>query len=154
MRISQRGIDLIKKWEGFRAKPYVCQAGYLTIGYGHVIRKEQTFSEVTPEVAEQLLRIDISSAEKSVRRLIDSRVFTESNETIAQDRFDALVSFTYNLGGGALQRSTLRRKINSGEPFHAFEEFGKYRLAGGKVSKGLVLRRWDEAAMYTGAYCE
>lgn len=147
MRISQRGLDLIKKWEGFSARPYKCPAGFMTIGYGHLIRKNQTFSELTPEQAELLLRIDVSSAEKSVRRLIDPRVF---DCVEGQGRFDALVSFAYNLGGGALQASTLRRRINSGDAFHVFEEFGKYRFAGGRVMKGLVLRRWDEAAVYTG----
>lgn len=151
MKTSQKGIDLIKKWEGFRSRPYICQAGYLTIGYGHVIKKGQTLEEVTPEIAEQMLRIDISTAEKSVRRLINPEVFKGAG---GQDRFDALVSFTYNLGGGALQRSTLRAKINRGEELSVFNEFGKYRLAGGKVSKGLVARRWDEAALYLGSYTE
>lgn len=151
MRTGQRGVDLIKKWEGFRSKVYICPAGYPTIGYGHVITKDQNLTEVSREVAEDLLRIDLSTAEKSVRRLIDPRIFEGQG---SQDRFDALVSFTYNLGGGALQRSTLRRKVNRNEPFHVFEEFGKYRLAGGRVSKGLVLRRWDEAALYTGSYVE
>lgn len=151
MKTSQQGINLIKKWEGFKAKPYICPAGYPTIGYGHVIRKSETFSDLTPEQAEEILRNDVIVAERSVLRLINPQVFEGPQ---GQGRFDALVSFTFNLGGGTLQRSTLRSRINRGEVFPAFNEFGKYRLAGGKVSKGLVARRWDEAALFMGSYAE
>jgi lysozyme len=103
--ITEDGLALIKRFEGFSAKPYICPAGHLTIGYGHVVR--DGIQSVTMEQAEELLAMDVGTAERSVLRLIAV--------PLADGQFNALVSFTFNLGGGALQRSTLRRKINRGD---------------------------------------
>ena len=103
--ITPNGLDLIKRFEGFSQTVYFCPAGYPTIGYGHVVKDDEDFSEGIDEAeAEELLRQDTMIAERAVLRLI--------NVPLTDGQFDALVSFTFNLGGGALQRSTLRRKIN------------------------------------------
>lgn len=82
--------------------------GYPTIGYGHVVKEHENFScGISEEEAEDLLRQDVGEAEKGVLRLIDM--------PLTDNQFNALVSFTFNLGSGALQRSTLRRKVNREE---------------------------------------
>lgn len=106
--ITQSGLDLIKRFEGFVGNVYFCPAGYPTIGYGHVVKRSEDFSAGIDAVqAEELLRQDAVIAERAVLRLI--------KVPLTDGQFDALVSFTFNLGGGALQRSTLRRKVNREE---------------------------------------
>jgi lysozyme len=141
--ITQAGIDLIKQFEGFSPTVYICPAGYPTIGYGHVVKpdeRQQFASGITPEQAETLLRQDVQTAERAVLRLI--------TVPLTEGQFDALVSFTFNLGAGALQRSTLRRKINRGEHVAALGEFRKWVWAGGRKLEGLVRRRGAEASLY------
>ncbi len=104
MKTSQAGIDLIKRYEGFVSKPYLCPAGVWTVGYGSTRGVTRDTPPVTKEQAEEILRRDVKSAEAAVMRLCPSLK--------KQNRFDAIVSFTFNLGAGALQRSTLRQKIN------------------------------------------
>ena len=104
--ISRQGLDLICRFEGFSPIIYMCPAGYPTIGYGHLIteaNKEQFLDGVDEDEALDLLRQDVAVAERAVLRLI--------SVPLTQGQFDALVSFTFNLGAGALQRSTLRRKV-------------------------------------------
>tara|TARA_B100000378_G_scaffold140014_1_gene113228 strand:- start:409 stop:861 length:453 start_codon:yes stop_codon:yes gene_type:complete len=140
--ITQNGIDLIKRFEGFSRTVYFCPAGYPTIGYGHVVKPHEDFSVGIDEAqAEELLRQDAVIAERAVLRLI--RV------PLTDGQFDALVSFTYNLGGGALQRSTLRRKINREEHAEVPEQFMRWVWAGGRKLKGLVRRREAESELYT-----
>ena len=139
--ITQNGIDLIKRFEGFSAKVYICPAGYPTIGYGHVVKDDEDFAAGIDEAqAEELLRQDAKIAERAVLRLI--------NVPLTDSQFDALVSFTYNLGGGALQRSTLRRKINREEHAEVPEQFMRWVWAGGRKLKGLVRRRAAEVIFY------
>lgn len=140
--ISQTGIDLIKHFESFRETPYLCPAGYQTIGYGHVIRLGETLEEISEAEGEDLLLSDVAKAEASVQRLI--KVALEENQ------YDALVSFTFNLGGGALQRSTLRQKVNREEHAEVPDEFKKWIYAGGRILKGLIRRRIMEAILYEG----
>lgn len=141
--ITQNGLDLIKRFEGFSRTVYFCPAGYPTIGYGHVVKNDEDFSAgIDEEKAEELLRQDAQIAERAVLRLI--------NVPLTDGQFDALVSFTYNLGGGALQRSTLRRKINREEHAEVPEQFMRWVWAGGRKLKGLVRRRAAEAISYTG----
>ena len=140
--ITQNGIDLIKRFEGFSRTVYFCPAGYQTIGYGHVVKPHEDFSAGIDEAqAEELLRQDAAIAEQAVLRLI--------NVPLTDCQFDALVSFTYNLGGGALQRSTLRRKVNHEEHADVPEQFMRWVWAGGRKLKGLVRRRAAEAGLYT-----
>ena len=141
--ITQNGLDLIKRFEGFSRTVYFCPAGYPTIGYGHVVKDGEDFSNGIMEgEAEELLRHDAVIAERAVLRLIDV--------PLTDGQFDALVSFTYNLGGGALQRSTLRRKINREEHGEVPEQFMRWVWAGGRKLKGLVRRREAEVMLYQG----
>ena len=139
--ITQNGLDLIKRFEGFSRTVYFCPAGYPTIGYGHVVKDDEDFSNGIMEgEAEELLRLDAVIAERAVLRLI--------NVPLTDGQFDALVSFTYNLGGGALQRSTLRRKINREEHAEVPEQFMRWVWAGDRKLKGLVRRRAAEVFIY------
>ena len=120
--ITQNGIALIKRFEGFSRTVYFCPAGYPTIGYGQVVKSQEDFSPGIDEAqAEEVLRQDAVIAERAVLRLI--------SVPLTDGQFDALVSFTYNLGGGALQRSTLRRKINREEHAEVPEQFMRWVLA-------------------------
>lgn len=139
--ITQNGLALIKQFEGFSAEPYLCPAGYWTIGYGHVIHDPKDYPySITNDEALELLSHDIMKAENAVLRLI--------SVPLTNGQFDALVSFTFNLGSGALQRSTLRRKINRADHADAPAEFRKWVWAGGKKLNGLVRRRAAESATY------
>ena len=145
MKISERGLNLIKRYEGLRLKPYRCAAGLWTVGYGHVIGDGRTLPDsenrtLTKEEVDSLLSADIRRFERGVLRLCPV--------LLTQGQFDALVSFSFNLGLGNLQRSTLRMKTNRGERDAAAKEFMKWTKAGGKVLSGLVKRRSDEAVLY------
>jgi lysozyme len=141
MHISRQGLDLIKHFEGFRAEPYICSGGERTIGYGHIIRAGDSYNPpISKAQAERLLRIDVAAAEAAVRRLLPV--------TLTQAQYDALVSFTYNLGAGALQRSTLRQKVLRGHHQAAGQEFLRWVYAGGRKLKGLMKRRQAEAELY------
>lgn len=134
------GINLIKFFEGFRAKPYICSGGYKTIGFGHKILKHEKFNHISYSEAESLLSKDLLAAEKSVLRNITS--------ALSNDQFAALVSFTFNMGGGALQRSTIRQKINYGQYKDAGREFLRWVYSGGKILPGLVKRRKAEYDLF------
>ena len=141
--ISKDGLDLICRVEGFSPVIYICPAGYPTIGYGHLIteaNKEQFLDGVDEDEALELLRQDVTVAERAVLRLI--------SVPLTQGQFDALVSFTFNLGSGALQRSTLRRKVNREEHDDVPAEFMKWVWAGGRKLRGLVKRRKAEVEFY------
>ena len=139
--ITQEGIDLIKRFEGFSPTVYFCPAGYPTIGYGHVVKKGEDFSAgINQNEAEKLLRIDAQIAERAVLRLI--------TVPLTDGQFDALVSFTYNLGSGALQRSTLRRVINRQSHSKVPAQFMRWVWAGGRKLRGLVRRREAEGIVY------
>lgn len=143
MRISQVGIDLIKEFEGLKLETYVCSGGKNTIGYGTTkingvnVKKGMTISV---EQAEEFLKKDLEVFENAVKSAVKL--------PINQNQFDALVSFTYNLGGGNLNRSTLLRKLNAGDIQGAADEFLKWNKAGGKVLKGLERRRRAERKLF------
>jgi len=140
-RVTQEGLNLIMRFEGLRLEPYDDAAGLPTIGYGHLIRESEEFGDqITEEEAEALLRGDMVVAERAVLRLI--RV------PLTDGQFDALTSFTFNLGSGALQRSTLRRKVNREEHAEVLAEFRRWVWAGGRKLKGLVRRRAAESMCY------
>jgi GH24 family phage-related lysozyme (muramidase) len=141
--ITQAGLDLICRFEGFSSIIYLCPAGYPTIGYGHLIteaNKEQFLDGIDELEALDLLKSDVQKAERAVLRLI--------NVPLTDGQFNALVSFTFNFGGGALQRSILRRKVNRGEHSAVPAEFMKWVWAGGRKQKGLVRRRLAEGIIY------
>lgn len=139
--ITQDGIDLIKRFEGFSSSVYICPAGYPTIGYGHLVRSGESYTEISETEAEELLRKDVESAERAVLRLV--------NVPLTDGQFDALVSFTFNLGSGAFQRSTLRRKVNRQAHAEVPEQLMRWVWAGGKKLKGLELRRQVEVSFYS-----
>lgn len=142
MKISDVGLNLIKFFEGLRLESYVCPAGVWTIGYGH------TGSDVTPGLevdqrrAEQLLRKDLLRFEQAVDLLI--------TVPLNQQQFDALVSFTFNCGVGALERSTLRKRLNNKEEPNkvAEEELIKWVKEGDETLPGLVERRKKEIELF------
>lgn len=144
MQTSQRGIDLIKRHEGFSATPYLCPAGVWTWGYGHTMSmgERQRGGMITRGEAESLLRGDLTTAENAVNRLV--------TVPLTQGQFDALVSFTFNLGQGALMRSTLLRLLNSGDYANAAAQFKKWVYAGGTKLPGLVARREEERSLFVG----
>jgi lysozyme len=140
MKTNEAGIEIIKHFEGFSPIPYLCPAGYNTIGYGHLIKQDEVFESITLTEAEELLRKDLSHAEYWVKKLITH----ELNE----NQFSALASFTFNLGSGALQASTLRIKLNRDGVEGLENEFLKWVYAGGRKLRGLLNRRIAEAELF------
>jgi len=140
--IGDPGLELIKYFEQFYPVRYRCPAGLWTIGFGHVILPGEVFDEpINPYFGFDLLRKDLVLAERSVLRLI--RV------PLQDGQFDALVSFTFNVGGSALQRSTLRHLVNREDEVEVVaSEFMKWVWAGGRKLKGLIRRRRAEAGLY------
>lgn len=143
VKLSEKGLAFIKLHEGFSSTSYLCPAGYLTVGYGHVVKPSEAIQFLNPisdKEATNLLLQDIMEAEHSVSRL--------TKIMLSQGQFDALVSFTFNLGSGAYQRSTLRQKVNREEHHVVPEEFLKWVWAGGRRLKGLEVRRLGEVRLY------
>jgi len=139
MQISQRGVELIKQYEGCRLTAYRCPAGVPTIGYGHTGRDVTMGLTITAEQAEALLRGDLMRFEDGVRRHAG---------TATQGQFDALVSFAFNVGIGALAGSTLIRRHKAGDHARAANEFPRWNKAGGIVLPGLTRRRAAERRLY------
>ena len=143
MKISEAGVNLIKSFEGLRLESYLCPAGIWTIGYGH------TGDDVTPEMkitedrANKMLRRDLIKFEQGVDLLI--------TVPLNQQQFDALVSFAFNCGLGALEESTLRKRLNNKEDPNkvAQEELPKWVKGDGVVLPGLVERRKKEVVLFT-----
>jgi len=146
MRLSDNGLRLIQEFEGLRLTSYLCSAGVPTIGYGatfyHDGTKVKLGQTITRDQANQLLKDHVKEFEQSVIGLLNT---TKVN----QNQFDALLSFTFNLGAGNLAKSQLLRfiKANPNDPKIA-AEFAKWNRAGGEVSSGLVRRRKKEAELY------
>jgi lysozyme len=143
VKTSQRGVDLIKKFEGFRAQAYKCSAGTWTVGYGSTrlwgrpVREDDT---ITLAEAEAQLRLDVEQFERDVLEAV--------SWPLTQPEFDALVSFTYNVGAAAMRRSTLVRLLNQGHVHEAADEFLRWDLANGQRVAGLTRRRAAERAMF------
>ena len=139
MQISKAGLDLIKQFEGLYLKAYSCPAGVPTIGYGHTAGVAMGQS-ITQQQADDYLRRDVRQFERAVSRLV--RV------PLTQGQFDALVSFAFNLGEGALAQSTLLRLLNAGDYAGAAAQLDRWNKAGGRVLPGLVRRRAAERALF------
>lgn len=144
MQTSEKGITLIKEFEGCRLTAYQDSVGVWTIGYGWTqpvdgkpIRAGMTIKQ---ETAERLLKTGLVSYESDVSRLV--------KVGLTQGQFDALVSFTYNLGARSLSTSTLLRKLNAGDYAAAADEFLRWNKAGGKALNGLTRRREAERALF------
>jgi lysozyme len=155
--ISKKALEMIAHHEGIRTKPYRCPARLWTVGVGHVIdpnHAKVSFEErnnlaipdgwnrtFTMEEVNAILAKDLERFERGVLKYCPSA-------GSRQGWMDALVSFSFNVGLGTLQRSTLRQKHNRGDYEGAADELLKYCKAAGKVLKGLENRRKDERAMY------
>jgi len=139
MKISQEGVNLIKHFEGCRLEAYKCPAGVWTIGYGHT-KGVKEGDEIEQEAAEAFLIEDLEAFEQAVARLV--------KVPLTQQQFDALVSFTFNLGAGNLAASTLLRKLNNYQYAEVPEQMMRWVKAGGQVLDGLVRRRAAEAALF------
>ena len=147
MNISEKGLELIKEFEGFRSHPYRDAVGVPTIGYGlthylggrHVTMNDHSMSK---ETASHLLAMEVD-------HLYGSAVNAYVQVPMTQNQFDALCSFAYNLGTTALRKSTLLHRINEGSDQKTIaNEFMKWTHAGHHVLKGLVERRMAEDALY------
>jgi lysozyme len=132
-------LDLTERFEGLRLKAYQDSAGIWTIGYGHTggVSPGDT---CTGEQAEQWLAEDVKTAEDAVNRLV--------KVPLAQDQFDALVDFVYNVGEGNFAHSTMLRLLNAGDHQAASQEFVKWDLAGGVQVAGLLRRRMAEQEVF------
>ena len=141
MKTSGEGIALIKKFEGCEIKAYQCSAKVWTIGYGHTrgVSEEDT---CTKEEAEKVLVEDLEEFEKYVNDLVDI--------PLAQNQFDALVAWTFNLGPTNLKSSTLLAKLNENDVNDVPFQIRRWNKAGGNVLDGLVRRREAEALLWLG----
>ena len=139
MRTSQRGLSLIKSFEGLRLQAYQDAVGVWTIGYG-TTRGVKAGMAITKEQAERMLMDDVQRFEPEIERLVKVQ--------LNRNQWDALMSFTYNLGAANLESSTLLRKLNAGDYTGAAEQFPRWNKAGGKVLPGLVRRRAAEQALF------
>ena len=147
--VPKAAIELAKRFEGFErrvkrgaeiaAVPYVCPAGFWTIGHGHLC--DQKHPPINEAEAEVYLERDLQTALAATLRYCPV-LATESDGRLA-----AIVDFTFNLGAGRLQMSTLRRRINQRDWEGSIRELGKWIHGGGKVLNGLVVRRHAEALM-------
>ncbi len=138
-RISDKGLALIKSFEGLYLKAYKDVVGVWTIGWGCTEGVKRGM-RITRKQAEEMLRAELAKHEKCVNKY--------TTVPLTQGQFDALVSFSYNLGCGAFRKSTLRRKLNRGDYEGAAEQFIRWVHAGGRVYKGLVRRRRAETALF------
>lgn len=145
MKVSAKGRALIKHHEGVRLKPYKCPAGLWTVGVGHLIGDGKTLPDdwnrlFTVDEVDAILAKDLERFELAVSRYCPV--------PLTQGQFDALVSFAFNVGAGALQRSTVRQKTIRGEKENAADALLAWSKAGGKVLPGLLRRRQDERALF------
>jgi GH24 family phage-related lysozyme (muramidase) len=147
MRIPKAALDLIKKYEGLRLNAYKCSAGVWTIGYGHTSAAGEP--EVTPGMtitraeANRIFDKDIQNFAVGVERLI--------KVPVSPAQFGACVSLAFNIGLGAFKKSSVLRFINQNRMNDAADAFLLWNKAGGKVLKGLVRRRAEEAELFSSA---
>lgn len=147
MKLSERGISLIREFEGCELRPYKDQAGLWTIGIGHLIREGEPRREITESEAIELFKSDVEIFEKGV-----TDALVKSGMPLTQNQFDACTSLAFNIGLHAFRNSTLLKKIRAGDYRGASDEFLKWNkitLRGRKVaSKGLTRRREAERTLF------
>jgi lysozyme len=144
--ISDQAVLFIMEHEGLRLEPYRDVAGYWTIGIGHLVTKDRGAPRpppITRPAAMELLRIDLLKAARSVLQLV--------GVPLHESQYTALLSFVFNLGGGALQASTLLRRLNRADYAGAAAEFPRWNKAGGRVVLGLTKRRSAEQRLFCDA---
>jgi lysozyme len=143
MQLSETGLELIKRSEGFRDRTYLDVAGYPTIGYGHRLLHPESFpAGITPEQAAEILISDVREAEKAVERL--------AKVPLSQGQFDALVDFCFNLGSGKLAESTLLKELNSGSYDLAAKQLLRWDHVRALELPALKARREAEFALWGG----
>lgn len=141
MKISQEGIALIKKFEGCELEAYKCAAGVLTIGYGHT-KGVTDGMQITKAQADEMLVEELATYEGYVSNAVDNQ--------LDQCMFDAIVSWTYNLGPTNLLSSTMLKVLNAGEYDEVPAQMKRWNKASGKVLEGLIRRREAEALLFEG----
>lgn len=147
--ITKEGLELIKYFEGFCAKPYLDAVGVPTIGYGNTYYEDGTKvaltdKPITEERGSQLFNIIVGRFEKDVIKILPD------DHKLNDNQISALISFAYNVGIGNLKDSTLLTLINKKDYNGAAEEFPRWNKAGGKPLKGLIIRRYCERALFLG----
>eukprot|EP00818_Percolomonas_sp_WS_P005861 CAMPEP_0117444200 /NCGR_PEP_ID=MMETSP0759-20121206/5110_1 /TAXON_ID=63605 /ORGANISM="Percolomonas cosmopolitus, Strain WS" /LENGTH=228 /DNA_ID=CAMNT_0005236243 /DNA_START=113 /DNA_END=795 /DNA_ORIENTATION=+ len=136
--INTRGLNLIKSFEGFRSCKYNDVAGYPTIGYGHLIKRGESFSCITKERATSILRRDAGIAERCIAGAVKVR--------LNDNQFGALTSWAFNVGCGAARSSTLVRLLNQGKYGDVCAQLARWNKAGGRTVAGLTRRRQAECS--------
>lgn len=144
MKMAEVGVDLIKHFEGLRLTPYRDAGGKMTIGYGHLLRPREAYTQITPAQAERLLMKDIVIAELFVKQLV--------KVPLSLSQYSALVALVYNIGAGQFEQSTLLRFINQGNYDAAAQQMLRWKFAKGKVLRGLAKRRTAEYLLFTGKW--
>lgn len=139
MKTGQKGIDLIKKFEGLRLEAYLCPARVWTIGWGHTKTAKQG-QTITTKEAENLLRTDLKQFENGVKAFV--------KVPLNQNQFDALVSIAFNIGITAFSRSTLVMLLNDKDYLGAANQFDRWVKANGVTLPGLVKRRTEEKELF------
>lgn len=148
MRASENCLGLIRKFEGFSAKPYKCPADVWTIGYGSTRYADgRSVAASDPNITEQAAGALVLATLGAYESAVNDSV----KVPLSQNEFDALVDFAYNVGAGNLRTSTLLKKLNAGDRAGAADEFLKWNKGGGKVLPGLVRRREAERKLFLGA---
>lgn len=148
LKTSQKGIELIKKFEGCKLTAYRDSVGVWTIGFGHT-KDVKADMVITAEQAEQFLKDDVVYFENGVNKLLKTL-----KTAVTQNQFDALISFAFNLGLGNLRKSTLAKKLyvmqqNDRDSVQdVADEFPRWNKAGGQVLTGLTNRRNAERALF------
>ena len=141
METSQEGLSLIKKFEGCELESYKCAAGVWTIGYGSTNGVKEGM-KISPERADMLLLEDVEVFEETINKLVEV--------PLEQNQFDALVSWTFNLGSTNLKNSTLLKVLNDKDYDGVPAQIKRWNKAAGKVLQGLIRRREAEALLFEG----
>lgn len=140
LTVSASGLGFIKYHEGESKVVYLDPVGIPTVCVGHTAPNLRVGAEYSSKVCQELLRKDTAVAQKAVQRLV--------HVPLTQEQYDALVSFTFNVGEGNLAKSTLLKRINAGQCLAAGDEFSRWVYARGQRLKGLERRRTAERAMW------
>ena len=144
MKIGNKGISLIKEFEGLRLRAYDDGVGVWTIGIGTIRypngKRVQKGDVITEAQAEEYLKHDLNNFEKTINDVV--------KVPLTQNQYDAIVSLTYNIGAAAFSRSTLLKRLNNKDYKGAADQFLVWNKAGGKVMRGLIRRREAERALF------
>ena len=156
MTMSDHGRKLLAQWEGFERNVYLDVAGLPTIGVGHLLTKDELSSEriviggvavdytggLTEQQVYDVLGQDLARFERAVNDSVEP--------DLTQNQFDALVSFTFNVGEGAFKQSTLLKRLNARDFADVPAQLRRWNRSGGKVVQGLINRRENEVRLWNG----